>query len=274
MLHEAKIAYYDFDVAILFVTAIGPAVAKATWRHCLSHFIDRVAARTCCAVNVLASRISFLFSWPRWIGSVFKHNMLKKFLNLKGLFRFPLRNLSEIFLILTRTERDVIKNIKLSSCTVPIFLSYFTGTRIFSTDFHKNPQISNLMTICPVAAELLHVDRRTDMKLIIAFRNFAYAPIIQACSIARQLTCKQLFVVRINQMQSNIRKHSLVSIHSFLISSVVYNPCFTCRYTTGYIQSFICLFFFLVCDSTILLVLYFGHGYRVWSVFDCSCSMR
>ena len=122
MLHEAKIAYYAFDVirlfvpyaarlkllgfyyffvctlirhvlliwsghtellirsgyaAMLFATSIGPAVAKATWRHCLSHFIDRVAARTCCAVNVLTSRISFFFSWPWWMGSVVKHNMLK-----------------------------------------------------------------------------------------------------------------------------------------------------------------------------------------------------
>ena len=60
--------------AILFVTSIGPAVAKATWRHCLSHFIDRVAARTCCAVNVLTSQISFLMTLMD--GSVVKHNML------------------------------------------------------------------------------------------------------------------------------------------------------------------------------------------------------
>ena len=43
MLHEAKIAYYAFDVIRLFVPY-------------------RVAARTCCAVNVLTSRIYFLFS--------------------------------------------------------------------------------------------------------------------------------------------------------------------------------------------------------------------
>jgi hypothetical protein len=29
------------------------------------------------------------------------------------------------------------------------------------------------MKIRPVGAELLHADRRTDMKLIVAFRNFA-----------------------------------------------------------------------------------------------------
>jgi hypothetical protein len=32
------------------------------------------------------------------------------------------------------------------------------------------------MKINPVRAELLHADRRTDMKLIVAFRNFANAP--------------------------------------------------------------------------------------------------
>ena len=88
-----------------------------------------------------------------------------------------------MILFLTRTERDVIKNVKLaprtvSICTGPIcagqiFLSYFTVTRVFSTDFHKNTQISNFMTISLVAAEFLHVDRQTDMMLIIAFRNFA-----------------------------------------------------------------------------------------------------
>ena len=33
------------------------------------------------------------------------------------------------------------------------------------------------MKICPVGADLLHVDGQTDMtKLIVAFRNFANAP--------------------------------------------------------------------------------------------------
>jgi hypothetical protein len=41
----------------------------------------------------------------------------------------------------------------------------------------KNTQISNLMKIRPVGAELLHTDGRTDMtKQIVAFRNFANAP--------------------------------------------------------------------------------------------------
>ena len=43
--------------------------------------------------------------------------------------------------------------------------------------YTKIPQISNLMKIRPVRAELFHGDGRTDMtKLIIAFRNFEKAP--------------------------------------------------------------------------------------------------
>ena len=59
--------------AILFASSVGPSVANATWRHCLSHFIDRVAARTCCAVDFFF----FLLSWPWWTRSVVTHNMLK-----------------------------------------------------------------------------------------------------------------------------------------------------------------------------------------------------
>jgi len=45
----------------------------------------------------------------------------------------------------------------------------------------KNTQVSNLMKICPVGAELFHVDRRTDgrtdrTKLLVAFCNFANGP--------------------------------------------------------------------------------------------------
>ena len=57
-----------------------------------------------------------------------------------------------------------------------LFLSNFNETRILSTVFTKNIQKPNFMKIRPVGDELFHADRRTDMKLIVAFRNFANAP--------------------------------------------------------------------------------------------------
>jgi hypothetical protein len=66
----------------------------------------------------------------------------------------------------------------------PLFFSDFNETEIFSTDFPNN-QISNIMIILPVGADLFHADRRSDggrdgrtdmTKLIIAFRNFVNAP--------------------------------------------------------------------------------------------------
>jgi hypothetical protein len=85
--------------------------------------------------------------------------------------------LSETFLILTRTERDMIKNTYRSSCKVPVVLVTCSWNFNFLDIFSKNTQISNFMKIRPVRAELFYVDGRTDKKkLIVAFRNFANAP--------------------------------------------------------------------------------------------------
>jgi len=48
----------------------------------------------------------------------------------------------------------------------------------FLGTFSINAQISNLMTIRPVGAELLHADRQTDRhdETNIRFRNFVNAP--------------------------------------------------------------------------------------------------
>jgi hypothetical protein len=83
------------------------------------------------------------------------------------MFWFPLQLLSEIFLTLRRTERDMTKNIYWCSCTVPLFLSDCNETWIFMR-FSKNTLISNFMKIRPMGAELLYADGRTDMTKIFA----------------------------------------------------------------------------------------------------------
>ena len=94
-----------------------------------------------------------------------------------NVFWFSLQLLSETFLILRETERDMIENVYRSSCKLPFILSDFNETWTFSTEFRKNTQISNFIKIRSVEAGLFHADGQTDMtKLVVAFRNFANVP--------------------------------------------------------------------------------------------------
>jgi len=87
--------------------------------------------------------------------------------------------LSTTFVLLTarRIVRDIIKNVYWSPCKVPVILDRVLWNFNFHNRLSKNTQISNLLKIRPVGAELFHADGQTDMKkLIVAFRNFANAP--------------------------------------------------------------------------------------------------
>jgi len=62
------------------------------------------------------------------------------------------------------------------ACNVPLFLQVFMKFE-FSHRFSKNTQISNLMKVRPLGAELFHADGQTDMtKLIVACHSFANCP--------------------------------------------------------------------------------------------------
>ena len=120
--------------------------------------------------------------WPAPLYNVFPHYLTNgtileknKLLNIKCVFWFFLQLLSEIFLILRRTLRDVIKIYVGLHVKHRLLLSYCNETWIFDR-FSKTNQISNFTKIRPVGAELFHADRRTKMtNLITASHNFANA---------------------------------------------------------------------------------------------------
>jgi len=115
-------------------------------------------------------------------GTIFK----TKLLNTKCAFWFPLQLLSGTFLVLRRTERDVIIYIYIyilvfiysnrHSCQI---LMKFEFSRQFlekysNTSFHENPFLGSRVVPCG------QTDGRTDRPdmthLRVAFRNFANAP--------------------------------------------------------------------------------------------------
>jgi hypothetical protein len=72
-----------------------------------------------------------------------------------------------------RTDRDIIENL-CSSCKVPVFLVIFSQNLKFLTGVSKSTQISNFITIRPVAAKTFHADGHNEANS--PFRNFANAP--------------------------------------------------------------------------------------------------
>jgi hypothetical protein len=120
--------------------------------------------------------------WPAPLYSTFPHYLkngkilgVRHLFNTKFDFWFSPRLLSETFLILRRTERDVIVNVRTYSCKVALLLSDFNETWTV-TDFGNNTQTSNSIKIGPEGAELFRAHRQTDItKLTAACRNFTNA---------------------------------------------------------------------------------------------------
>ena len=92
--------------------------------------------------------------------------------------------LCKIFIILRKIERGIVRNIPTSSYKVPIFLIKFLTKLELRRIFSKNTQITNVIKIRLVRAELFHVGRQKDgrmdrqidiKKLIVVLRNFTNA---------------------------------------------------------------------------------------------------
>ena len=81
---------------------------------------------------------------------------------------------STTFLISRIIRRDIVMNVKTSSCEVNIILVGFEWHLNFLDGFSKKVQISNFIKIRTVRAELVHAGGQTYMtKLVVAFGNSA-----------------------------------------------------------------------------------------------------
>jgi len=87
---------------------------------------------------------------------------LKKLLNTKHVFWFSLQPLSETFLILRRSKRDMNKNNYWSWREIPVFLSDSNETWIFFDIILKNTQLSDFMQILLVEAQSFQEGKRTE----------------------------------------------------------------------------------------------------------------
>ena len=103
----------------------------------------------------------------------------KKLLNIKCVFWFSLQLLCETFLIIRRTDRDMIKNVYRSSCKVSVILVRFWWKanilprffeKFINIIFNENP--SSGSRVVPCRRTDRQTDRQTEAKMsVVAFRN-------------------------------------------------------------------------------------------------------
>jgi hypothetical protein len=90
--------------------------------------------------HIVTSFVAFLA--PRYFSksSHKRHDLRKKLLNIKCMFRYPVQLLSKTFFIIIRIWPDIVTNLRKSHVKYLLFMSDFNETWIFPTDFRKTPK--------------------------------------------------------------------------------------------------------------------------------------
>jgi hypothetical protein len=113
----------------------------------------------------------FCHNWPALLYKIFRYYLIKSMIFGGGggsyltqnLFRFSPHLLSGTFFILRRSQRVMVKNVNWSSLQITRYsCQILIKFEFFRHIFEKNTQISNLMKIRPMGAELFQAFRRTD----------------------------------------------------------------------------------------------------------------
>jgi hypothetical protein len=106
-----------------------------------------------------------IFSWTVRVS--------KKLLNIVRVFWFSLQPMSEAFLILRRSERDVIKMYNFLRVKYPYSFSDFNEILIFSTYFRQILRCKiSWKSVQWEQSCSIRTDRRTEMKKLIIFLQF------------------------------------------------------------------------------------------------------
>ena len=135
-------------------------------------------------------------------------------MNIKNVFRFSLQLLSGTFLILRKTQRDITTNIHISPCKVPTFIVRLQENLNFPNRISKNTQISNLVKICPVGAELFHAGGRTDGQSL-----FVILETRLRILAANKQCITQIIVPTCYNSQLNFHRENYTALHMGLQSS-------------------------------------------------------
>jgi hypothetical protein len=130
-----------------------------------------------------ACALFYCHLWPVRLYSIFPYYLIndrifekKRLLSIK-LCSFFATLLSENFLILRKTERDMAIEVYWSSRKITLYSCQISINLQFSWQIFENTHISDFMKIHPVGAELFYAEGRTYMtKLIFAFHNIVEAP--------------------------------------------------------------------------------------------------